>query len=316
MPTCEMDAIAFTLEPNEGVAASDLAARIVDERPDLEQALLKSGALLCRGWSVEDVADFMTVVRAFAGERPLFGYAGGASPRSALGNGSYSSTDYPPHVALSLHNELSYTDLYPRLLFFACLQAPESGGETTLGDSRRILRAIDPEVANRFRERRVRYLRNLSPIRGGGYSWREAFETDDPREAEDRAVAMGGNVEWLSGEVLRLSQTRPATVTHPETGEEVWFNQADGFHPTALDPVSYAEAMAFAGSEEDFRLNVTYGDGSGIDGRDLEDIRAAIRSETRPHCWREGDVLVIDNLLVAHGRRPFSGPRRIVLAMV
>jgi hypothetical protein len=103
---------------------------------------------------------------------------------------------------------------------------------------------------------------------------------------------------------------------HPETGEEVWFNQADGFHPTALDPVSYAEAMAFAGSEDCFRLGVTYGDGREIDRSDLEKVRAAIGSETRQHRWRKGDVLVLDNLLVAHGRRPFSGPRKIVLAMV
>ena len=316
MMTCDMDDFALTLEPEGWRDTADLVELVGERRAELSRRLLGPGALLLRGWDVGNLTDFMAVVRAFAGDRPLFGYAGGASPRSALGDGSYSSTDYPPHVALSLHNELSYTDLYPRLLFFACMQAPETGGETTLGDSRRILRSIDPQVAERFRSSKVRYLRNLSPFRGGGYSWREAFETDDPAEAEARALAMGGNVEWRPGEVLRLSQTRPATAMHPQTGEEVWFNQADGFHPSALDPTSYAEAMAFAGSEEDFRLGVTYGDGGEIDLRDLKEVREAIRSETRPHRWREGDVLVIDNLLVAHGRRPFSGPRKIVLAMV
>ncbi|MER5443570.1 TauD/TfdA family dioxygenase [Streptomyces sp. NPDC002790] len=31
--------------------------------------------------------------------------------------------------------------------------------------------------------------------------------------------------------------------------------------------------------------------------------------------WREGDVLVIDNVLTGHGRRPFEGTRRILVAM-
>ncbi|HEX8443378.1 MAG TPA: TauD/TfdA family dioxygenase [Allosphingosinicella sp.] len=316
MLTCDLDALPLTLEPDRRGTIADLVERIAEERAELSRKLLGPGALLLRGWRMENLADFMSVVRAFAGERPLFGYAGGASPRSALGDGSYSSTDYPPHVALSLHNELSYTAVHPRLLFFACLQAPEAGGETTLGDSRRILHAIEPQAAARFKQRHVRYLRNLSPFGGAGYSWQEAFETEDPVEAEARARAMGASVEWQAGGWLRLSQVRPATATHPETGEEVWFNQADGFHPSALDPVSYAQALAFAGSEESFRLGVTYGDGGEIAAGDLEEVRAAVRNETRPHRWREGDVLVIDNLLVAHGRRPFSGPRKIVLAMV
>jgi alpha-ketoglutarate-dependent taurine dioxygenase len=309
------DTQAITLEPEGARSPEKLTELLASRRDELGRVLLGPGALLLRGWSVASLAEFMAAVRAFLGDRPLFGYAGGASPRSALGDGTYSSTDYPPHVALSLHNELSYTDLYPRLLFFCCLTAPDAGGETTLGDSRRILDAIEPAVAERFRTRGVRYLRNLWPVKGGGYSWPEAFETEDPGEAEAQARGMGTDVEWRPGGVMCLSQTRPATAVHPETGEEVWFNQADGFHPSALDPASYSEALAIAGSEQGFRLGVRYGDGGEIGRADLDAVRAAIAAETRPHRWRQGDVLVVDNLLCAHGRRPFSGPRKIVLAM-
>ena len=31
--------------------------------------------------------------------------------------------------------------------------------------------------------------------------------------------------------------------------------------------------------------------------------------------WRAGDLMVIDNMLLAHGRRPFTGPRRVLVAM-
>jgi alpha-ketoglutarate-dependent taurine dioxygenase len=34
-----------------------------------------------------------------------------------------------------------------------------------------------------------------------------------------------------------------------------------------------------------------------------------------PHAWEAGDLLMLDNLLAAHGRRPFSGERRIAVAM-
>jgi alpha-ketoglutarate-dependent taurine dioxygenase len=112
-----------------------------------------------------------------------------------------------------------------------------------------------------------------------------------------------------------MSQVRPATAVHPVTGEEIWFNQADGFHPSGLDAQTYAELIAICGSEEAFRLNVSYGDGSPIEREALHQVREIIRRETIPHGWRKGDILVLDNMLAAHGRMPFSGPRKIALAM-
>jgi hypothetical protein len=31
--------------------------------------------------------------------------------------------------------------------------------------------------------------------------------------------------------------------------------------------------------------------------------------------WQKGDVILLDNMLVAHARDPFEGPRKIVVAM-
>jgi hypothetical protein len=31
--------------------------------------------------------------------------------------------------------------------------------------------------------------------------------------------------------------------------------------------------------------------------------------------WQQEDVLVVDNMLSAHGRNPYCGPRKIVVAM-
>jgi len=288
-----------------------------DQRELLDAKLLEHGALLLRGFGARTLGDFQQVVAAFSRSDSLFNYAGGASPRKALGeaNGVYSSTEYPADMTLSLHNELSYTDAYPSRLFFFCLVEPTSGGQTTLGDSRRILRSIDPEVVELFRTNGVRYVRNLWPHKGSGYSWQEALETDDRAIAEERCRAIGADFSWRADGVLRVSQARPATAIHPATGEEVWFNQADGFHPSALAPDTYAELLDLCGTEEEFRLNSSYGDSSPIPLAALENIRAALRDETVPHRWRAGDILVLDNLLAAHGRMPFSGLRKIALAM-
>jgi alpha-ketoglutarate-dependent taurine dioxygenase len=113
---------------------------------------------------------------------------------------------------------------------------------------------------------------------------------------------------------LRLSQIRPAILTHPTTHEKVWFNQADGFHPSNLDAETYRALISLM-SEDEFRLNVFFGDGSPIDLETLGHIRAVLESETIPHRWQAGDVLILDNILAAHGRAPFTGARKIALAM-
>lgn len=310
----ELDHVVRAGDPG-APSADALMDYVARHRQPLGVRLLEHGATLFRGFEIDTVEKFTAVVRAFSGSDRMFDYSGGASPRRALGQGSYSSTEYPPHLTLPLHNELSYAGRYPRRLFFCCLIEPESGGETTLGDSRRILARIDSEVADAFRRRQVRYIRNLSGASGSGYAWQDAFESDDRGEAERRCREIGAEFEWLAGGVLHMSQVRPATAVHPETGEEVWFNQADGFHPSVLDAATYAALVAECGGEDRLRLNATYGDGTPIDPAALEHVREVIRAKTIPHAWRRGDILVLDNLLAAHGRRPFTGPRRIALAM-
>jgi hypothetical protein len=31
--------------------------------------------------------------------------------------------------------------------------------------------------------------------------------------------------------------------------------------------------------------------------------------------WQEGDIMMLDNMLVAHGREPYAPPRQIVVGM-
>jgi hypothetical protein len=304
------------VEPGQDASLAALMRLGERGRDRLSSDLLRAGALLLRGWRVESLDDFSAFVTAFSGSEQRFGYAGGASPRKGLGGrGLYSSTEYPPDMWLSLHNELSYAGTQPRRLFLFCELAPTLGGETTVADSRRVLAALDPALVAEFRARGLTYVRNLSPEAGSGYGWPDAFETGDPAEAEARAWTLGADVAWRDGGIMRVTQSLPATAIHPETGEEVWFNQADGFHPSVLTPSVYAEQLALCGAEENFRLNVTFGDGGAIPLAALADIRETLRAQTILHRWQKGDILVLDNHLAAHGRAPFSGPRKVALAM-
>jgi hypothetical protein len=227
----------------------------------------------------------------------------------------YTSTEYPPEYFVSLHNELSYAHRWPSKLLFFCAVEPQDGGETPIVDSRELLKRLSPELVERFVARGVRYVRNLhGDAKGTGLSWQTVFETEDREWVEAYCREGGIEIAWKDDGGLWTRQDRPAVTTHPRTGDRVWFNQVDQWHPSNLGE-DLAEALTGTTREEDLPINAYHGDGSPLSVEDLEEIRRVTEETMIAFPWREGDVLLVDNMLVAHGRMPFSGPRRVMVAM-
>ena len=168
-------------------------------------------------------------------------------------------------------------------------------------------------MRERFLHKGVLYLRNYGPGTFG-FRWQSAFGTEERKEVEVYCDQERIEYEWLPGDRLRTRQVRPAAAQHPATGEWVWFNHAAVFHITTLGPRRAATLQRLF-HREDLPNNTYFGDGSEIDPSDLEAIREAYRSHSTPIRWNAGDVLWIDNLLVAHGRRPFRGKRRVLAVL-
>ena len=241
-------------------------------------------------------------------------YVHGNSPRTKVGDNVYTSTEYPPEFDISMHNELSYAHAWPTRLLFYCEIAPATGGATPVVDGVRWLGALDEAVRTAFAGG-VRYTQNLHDGYGFGKSWQDTFETKD-RDTVEAFLSSTGGAEWSwrKDGGLRVSQIRPSTVTHPDTGDEVWFNQADQWHAAALGDETGA-ALAKVLPAEDLPQSVTFADGSPIPGEYVIQIRDRGLASAVDVPWRPGDVLLIDNVLVGHGRRSFTGSRRVLVAM-
>lgn len=283
-------------------------------RDDIERALLADGAVLFRGFGIRSQEILERTVREIGGR--ALDYVDGNSPRHKLGGGVYTSTEYPPEFFISLHNELSYSNRWPSRLFFCCVTAPRSGGETPLADSRAILARLPADVREAFVRKKVKYIRNLHGGRGFGPSWQATFETGDRAVVEEFFRATDTDVRWNDDGSLTVTQVRPAAATHPVTGEPVWFNQADQFHPSTHPKAIYESMLAlYEGREELMPQTACFGDDTPIDVAMLDAVRQTVAEEMRLFPWEEGDLLMVDNMLVAHGRKPFEGPRKILVSM-
>lgn len=279
----------------------------------LNNQLLDHGALLFRGFGIVRQEFFQSIINGM--EESTFQYIAGNSPRVKLGDGIYSSTEYPAQYFISLHNELSYTPNWPQRIFFCCVVEPGEGGETPLVSSRMLLQSLPQDLVAEFQRKKIKYIRNLHGGKGLGKSWQESFETQDKSILEQHAAASGMTVRWNPNGSVTLTSIGQATASHPLTGEEVWFNQADQFHPSTLPPAIYKSLISIYRSEEFLPQNATFGDGTLIPPEYLETIRQATQRHIVSTPWRQGDLLILDNMLVAHGRMPFKGPRKILVSM-
>lgn len=290
----------------EGLGLSQWAAGNVDL---IKERLSKIGAVLCRGFKLPTVADFEEFMTIVAGD--LLDYSYRSTPRSQVSGKIYTSTEYPAHQTIPLHNEMSYTRQWPMVLGFFCVEPAGEGGETPIADSRKVLARIEPEMRARFSQKQVRYVRNYGDDLD--LPWQDVFQTSEPAEVEEYCRQAGIEWEWKSDKRLRTSQLCQAVATHPVTGEQVWFNQAHLFHISSLEPEVRQALMA--SGEGELPRNTFYGDGSAIEESDLAQVRAAYDREMVSFPWQKGDVLLVDNMLVAHGRRPYRGSRKIVVGL-
>jgi len=302
------DRLPLVVEPQ--VDLVDLAGWVSNNWQAVEADLFKYGAILFRGFKVPDQAAFAQVVQATS--VPLMHYMEGATPRTELGEKIYTSTEYPADQSIALHNELTYVTTWPMKLWFYCQQPAQQRGETPIADMRNVLRRLAPEIRARFAEKGWMLVRTFGE--GLSLPWQTSFHLNSKSELKAYCRRARIEWEWKDGDRLQTRQVRPALAQHPVTGEAVWFNHIAFWHVSSLEP-QVREAMLALFGEENLAYNTCYGDGTPIEDSVVADIRAAYRQETIEFPWQHGDILMLDNMLVAHGRNPFVGPRKVLVAM-
>ncbi len=301
---------SFPLVLIPGAESVNLARWAAANRERVEDELLRHGALLFRGFEVGGVEQFEQFARAISPE--LLDYRERAAPRVEVGRNVYTSTEYPAEHHIPHHHEMSYSHNWPTKIWFYCVQAARQRGATPIADDRKVFRQIDPQIKEPFMQKKVMYTRNYGE--GVDMSWQEAFQTTDRALVEKYCREARTDFEWKDGDRLKTRQVRQAVATHPKTGETVWFNHAHMFHISNVAPDVRA-ALLEQFREEDLPRNAYYGDGTPIEASVLDEIRGIYQEAAVVFPWQEGDIMMLDNFLTTHGREPFVGPRKVVVAM-
>lgn len=287
----------------------DLATTIADRKIELESLLHKHGALLFRGYPIATAQDYDRAIGALI---PTLMVDNGEHQPIAESDKVYKPVKYEESKKLLWHNENSFNALWPLVIAFCCIRPADVGGDTPVADSREVLKALPPALADAFRRRGVTYTRTYGF--GLGRSWQEVFRTDSRAVLEARLQAEGYRWEWRGEDALITHQARPAVVRHPDTGEESFFAQPTHWHPYCLDAET-REALLSIYAEDELPRNCFYGDGGLIEDADMQAVIDAYDRVEITLPWQAGDIIVLDNVLYAHARNPYQGRRELLVAM-
>ncbi len=291
-------------------SGESLVERLETDAVELQENLHSKKVVLYRGFELKSEDSFQKAVAAL-GDKP-FDYIEKSSLRKELKQGIYTSTEHPNDQEIKLHCEHSYSYQWPQRLIFSCLIPAEEGGATTLADAQMVTKMLPESVLERFKKHGVLYVRNFSDKLG--LNWPSVFKTDSKEEVEAYCIAHHIKYEWWGENNLRTHSIRPAFRKHPTTGELMWFNHSYFFNPKSLDEDLYENLMQYC-DYNTLPFNTFYGDGKEIEPEVFLKIKTALNKTKMSHFWEQGDFLILDNMLAAHGRTSYKGNRKIVLAM-
>ncbi|KAI3521487.1 hypothetical protein L1887_10955 [Cichorium endivia] len=308
------DGVLFpaVLSPNHSTSCTvelhDYQEAIRAHKPWLESLLHKSGAILFRGFPVDSPSDFNNFVEAFG--YPEAFYVGVLPSRTRVVGRVYTANESPPEKGIPFHHEMAYVRDFPSKLFFFCDEEPGKGGETPIVLSHIIydkMKERRPEFVAQLEEYGLTYTKvsseedDPSSITGSG--WRSTYMTHDKHVAEERAAMQGARLEWIGNAVKIISGPRPAFRLNKESRRKTWFNSL---------AVTYNGLASEKFCKGD--ISVVLGNGDPVPDDGMEDYLKILEEECVAIPWKKGDVLLVNNLMVLHARRPLLKPPRRILA--
>jgi len=303
----------FYLSGSE-VAGSDLqraCAWVETNREKLAAQLNACGAILLRDFGITSDQDFDQLIRAFAW--PNFAYADSLSNavRRNRTERVFTANEAPADVSIFLHHEMAQTPVYPSRLLFYCEQAADSGGATPICRSDILLdrlRQQAPAFVATCAAKGVRYSQTM-PLKddlgsGQGRSWGSTLSAQTQAEAEAKLIKLRYTWFWQADQSLSVTTPVLPAVRKLADGRSVFFNQL------------IAAFRGWKDARNSGEKSISFGDGTAIEHTDMAVAIELADELSFDIPWQTGDVALVDNFLVMHGRQPFEGMRRVLASLV
>ncbi len=281
-----------------------------EQRDDVLRLLDEHGTVVLR--SVDGLDEAMVRDAALAISSGLFVEKEAMTGRDQLAHGVYSPSIWPQTQQMCMHHELSYRLQFPGKMLFACIDPADSGGEIEVADGAAMLDVLPPDLVDRVEKEGWILARSFGDDMG--LSVEDAFGSSSKADIESYCEQNKIDFRWTNDGGLQTRQRRPGVVYHQRTERRVWFNQLAFLSEWTLD-LAVRDFLIDEFGADGLPFNTFFGNGEPLTSEIVSSIADAYTSLSASTPMQSGDITVVDNVRMAHGRAPFEGDRRLLVAM-
>ncbi len=255
---------------------------------DLDQQAIidlfkSSGVLLFRGFEA-DVNTFTEFSNSLSTN--FLDYSGGVFNRRVINNNQtvLSVNDFKDEI--KLHGEMYYQKIQPLMLWFFCATPPVEKGETIICDAQQFFKELSESMKVLFNQKKLKYVSYWNKE-----GWQKRYKTTDLKVVKETCANNGTQVKVNEDESINLEYMCPAI-----------YPSRDGNHPTFIGSLLPAKKI-------DPNI-VNFDDGSEITDDIMSELYQIGEKITTEIAWQKGDILMIDNTRIMHGRRTIIDDQR------
>lgn len=316
----------------------------LDNEDVFQEILNRYGGVVFRNFGLNDVQEFDQVMSKFHPDLSSSVYVGTAPRKKILGTEHVSSASEVRRFAtIPTHLELPYTPSPPRrIYFFAEKPNDPPGGQTVLTDFREVWRKLPAELKDKIARKGMSYERwYFNKDKGRCFdplktkSWQDMFASDDREVARALAAKENFTASWNEAGDICLTHGAVTVRRHQHTNEEYWSTHFNVLHGATFAVPFAWSAQIFRSKESallalamhaivtlrnalgyGFGHDMVFGDGTAVSWEEAMQIRRAISRESLIYDHQVGDLVMLDNHRIAHGRSPwFKGDRKVYVAL-
>jgi alpha-ketoglutarate-dependent taurine dioxygenase len=260
-------------------------------KPDVFRQLSQAGYVLFRNFNA-DMQAFSALVRKLSTRITL-------DPARSFGDASHVAQKVDAgHDAIGLHCENGNSPFAPELCWFYCAKAPSVRSQTTACDGVRVWNKLGNDTRRAFMEQDIVYSRTVEEAKWKRFVFHNLQEQ---KRLEDIGI---DDVIALAGDAMHTRITPGANGSihyafRTAAAHSTMFGAQLAFANSILGPSYHYEAPV-----------ITFSDGTPLPVSTLAEIAEISESVTDEIDWHTGDVVLIDNTRVMHGRRLIEDPDR------